>query len=174
MPIKGLPTSYSKNDYFTRCARGENQISSEGSNTGGSMINLGSTIFKGDWRDNFNSNFSLDTSKILYPKITYRTSGNWMNGWRFHLCDPCATGDDRVWFTTSGTYIMCKYQGVWRICQCTDKSIYYMSDTRGTGQADPPNGSTWTPNTARLAATYNLTTTFIEPTSSANCARSCR
>lgn len=170
VPIKGLPTSYSKSNYFTRCARGENQIASEGANTGGSMTSLGSTIFAGDWRNNFKSNYSLDTSKILYPKITYRTSGNWMNGWRFHLCDPCVTGDNRVWFTTSGTYIMCKYQGVWRICHHTDKSIYYMSDTRGTGQADPPNGSTWTPNTARLSATYNLTTTFIEPTSSANCA----
>ena len=170
VPIKGLPTNYSKNDYFTRCARGENQISSEGSNTAGSMISLGSTIFAGDWRDNFKSNYSLDTSKILYPKITYKTSGNWMNGWRFHLCDPCATGDNRVWYTTSGTYIMCKYQGVWRISLHTDKSAYYMSDTRGTGQADPPNGSTWEPNTARLGAAYNLTTTFIEPTSSANCA----
>lgn len=169
IPIKGLSTNYSKSNYFTRCARGESEISSYGSNTGGSMINLASTIFKGDWRDNFNSNYSLDTSKILYPKITYLTSGNWMPGWRFHLMDPCATGDNRVWFTSSNTYIMCKYQGVWRICYHADKSIYYMSDARGSGYDDPPDGGSWIPNTAHLSSAFNLTTTFVKPTSSANC-----
>lgn len=170
VPIKGLSTNYSKNNYFTRCARGENQISSSGSNTAGSMINLGSTIFAGDWKNNFKSDYSLDTSKILYPKITYLTSGNWMSGWRFHLCDPCSTGDSRVWFTSSGTYIMCKYQNIWRICHNSDKSIYYMSDARGAGQADPPDGGSWVPNTARISSGYNMTTTFVQPTSSANIA----
>lgn len=170
VPIKGLPTNYSKNNYFTRCARGENEISSSGSNTAGSMISLGSTIFAGDWKSNFKSDYTLDTSKILYPKITYLTAGNWMNGWRFHLCDPCSTGDDRVWFTTGDTYIMCKYQGVWRICYNSDKSIYYMSDARGSGQADPPDGGSWVPNTARISSGYNMTTTFVKPTSSADVA----
>lgn len=170
VPIKGLPTSYSKSNFFTRCARGENEISSSGSNTAGSMINLGSSIFAGDWKDNFKSDYSLDTSKILYPKITYLTAGNWMPGWRFHLCDPCSTGDNRVWFTSSGTYIMCKYQNIWRICHNSDKSIYYMSDARGAGQADPPDGGSWVPNTARISSGYNMTTTFVKPTSSANVA----
>ena len=169
VPIKGLPTNYSKDNYFTRCARGENQISSSGSNTAGSMISLGSTIFAGDWKSNFKSDYSLDTSKILYPKITYRTSGNWMNGWRFHLCDPCSTGDDRVWWASEGTYIMCKYQGIWRISVHNDKSKFYMSDARGSGQADPPDGGSWVPS-GLLSSSKTLTTTFIEPTSSANCA----
>ena len=170
VPMKGLSTSIPKASYFTRVARGENQISANLNIGGlGSLLSLGSSIFGGKWTDNFNGT-TLKETNILRPKITYLTSGNWSNGHRLHMIDPVATGNNRMWYLNGGNYIMCKIGGVWRICLYSDLSIYYWSDPRGSDQIDPPDGIPWVVNTERLNSTYNLTTNFVQPTASANVA----
>lgn len=167
--MKGLSTSIHKTSYFTRVARGENQISSGSSLELGSLLSLGESIFGGNWTDNFDGT-TLKEENILRPKITYVTAGNWSNGHRLHMIDPVATGDNRMWYLNTGNYIMCKIGGVWRICFHSDLSIYYWSDPRGSDQIDPPDGIPWVVNTERLNSGYNLTTTFVQPTASANVA----
>ena len=169
VPMKGLSTSIPKTSYFTRVARGENQISSLNNSGLGSLLSLGASIFGGKWTDNFNGT-TLKESNILRPKITYVTSGNWSNGYRLHMMDPIATGDNRMWFCNGGNHVICKHNGIWRISLYSNLADYYWSDPRGTGQVDPPDGIAWTVNSSRISSSYYLTTTFVQPTASANVA----
>lgn len=169
VPMKGLSTSIPKTSYFTRVARGENQISSLNNSGLGSLLSLGRDIFGGNWTDNFNGT-TLKEENILRLKITYVTSGNWSNGYRLHMMDPIATGDNRMWFCNGGNHVICKHNGIWRISLYSNLADYYWSDPRGTGQVDPPDGIQWTPEPAHLTSAYNLVTTFVQPTASANVA----
>ena len=107
VPCKSVPTSINTDDFVTAVSRTEQHLSTEGYI--GTVDVLGSSIFAGNWKDNFDSKWKLVDSNVKRFDPGFMFVGNFWNGYRFHNLDPMLSGTNRMFYRYPDASVVLKY-----------------------------------------------------------------
>lgn len=154
IPCKNVPASIAKSNYVTCVGMSANPGSyyRDRERVAISSANV-TPAFSGNWKDNFNSSYGLNTSNIKYIDTVFIRSSNW--GWnnynsgndgslgrRFFMFDACATGANRRWLAYNDYRHQLYYDTTrkcWALTYGWD-TYYEAPDANGTGD---PWSLTW-------------------------------